>query len=317
MEPPFVLSPNMCIIKKTETCFFPIIGGHGQSELDMHATSIAAKLAKKTGGRSLSLVAPALVNNHNEKEMLLNDIQISQVIQTTAQARYALFSLGYPLANNSRISKSGYLSQKDFEQLALENAVCDVVSILFLNQDSKECCQNITQRCIGITGRQLRQIPNKICIVAGKVRAFGVSNFLPDEYRLLKSYLMVPLITNQIELSPLRMENLENRVINMCMEERIHPMLWSPLAGGRIFTDQGEEAVRLREALEIIRQEIGAEDIDEVAFAWLYSHPAGVIPITGSGEIKLAQRPVKALDYRLTPEQWFMVWTAVKGHKVL
>ncbi len=150
----------------------------------------------------------------------------------------------------------------------------------------------------------------------GKVRTFGVSNFLPDEFRLLKSYLTVPLITNQVELSPLRMGNLENGVINLCMEERIHPMLWSPLAGGRIFTGQGEEEVRLRQVLEIIREELGAEDIDQAAFAWLFSHPAGLIPITGSGEIALAERPVKALKYRLTPEQWFMVWTAVKGHKV-
>lgn len=117
----------------------------------------------------------------------------------------------------------------------------------------------------------------------GKVRTFGVSNFLPDEFRLLKSYLTVPSITNQVELSPLRMGNMENGVIDQCMEERIHPMLWSPLAGGRIFTGEGEEEVRLREVLEVIREEIGAEDIDEVAFAWLFSHPAGLIPITGSG----------------------------------
>lgn len=150
----------------------------------------------------------------------------------------------------------------------------------------------------------------------GKVRTFGVSNFLPDEFRLLKSYLTVPLVTNQVELSPLRMGNLENGVINLCMEERIHPMLWSPLAGGRIFTGQGEEEIRLRQVLEIIREELGAEDIDQAVFAWLFSHPAGLIPITGSGEIALAERPVKALKYRLTPEQWFMIWTAVKGHKV-
>ena len=108
----------------------------------------------------------------------------------------------------------------------------------------------------------------------GKVRTFGVSNFLPDEFRLLKSYLTVPLITNQIELSPLRMGNMENGVMNLCLEERIHPMLWSPLAGGRIFTGQGEEEIRLREVLEVIREEIGAEDIDEVAFAWLFSGKA-------------------------------------------
>ena len=65
----------------------------------------------------------------------------------------------------------------------------------------------------------------------GKVKSFGVSNYLPCEYKMLKSYLNVPLITNQVELSCLHMENLENGTIPMCLEERIHPMIWSPLAG--------------------------------------------------------------------------------------
>jgi predicted oxidoreductase len=151
----------------------------------------------------------------------------------------------------------------------------------------------------------------------GKVRTFGVSNYLPHEYRMLKSYLRVPLITNQVELSCLRMENLENGVIPMCLEERIHPMIWSPLAGGKIFTAQGEVEDRLRGTLRIIQEEIGADNIDIVAFSWLLSHPAGLIPITGSGELELVKRPVEAIKYNLTPEQWFMIWTAVKGHKVL
>lgn len=151
---------------------------------------------------------------------------------------------------------------------------------------------------------------------SGKVRTFGVSNCLPNEYRMLKAYVKVPLITNQVELSPLNMENLENGVMNLCLEERIHPMIWSPLAGGRIFTSKEEDAVRLRETLEIIREEIGADAIDQVAFAWLFSHPAGLIPITGSGELELVKKPISALQYKLTPEQWFMIWTAVKGHKV-
>jgi predicted oxidoreductase len=41
-----------------------------------------------------------------------------------------------------------------------------------------------------------------------------------------------------------------------------------------------------------------------------------MIPITGSGEIKFVEKPVNALNYKLTPEQWYMIWTAVKGHKV-
>ena len=151
----------------------------------------------------------------------------------------------------------------------------------------------------------------------GKVKSFGVSNYLPHEYKMLKSYLNVPLVTNQVELSCLHMENLENGTIPMCLEERIHPMIWSPLAGGKIFTGDGEKEVRLRETLEIVREDIGADSIDVVAFAWLLSHPAKVVPITGSGEMKYVRKPVEALKYKLTPEQWFMIWTAVKGHKVL
>jgi predicted oxidoreductase len=150
----------------------------------------------------------------------------------------------------------------------------------------------------------------------GKVTHFGVSNFLPDEFDLLQSSMDEPLITNQVEFSALHMGNMENGVLNQCLKNKIHPMLWSPLAGGAIFTSDAPEAVRLRETLEVIREEVGADDIDAIAFAWLLAHPTQPLPITGSGEIGLAKRPVEALKYKLTYEQWFMIWTAVKGHKV-
>lgn len=151
---------------------------------------------------------------------------------------------------------------------------------------------------------------------SGKVRTFGVSNHLPEQYRTLKSFLNVPLVTNQVELSPLNMDNIENGSIDLALQEKIHPIIWSPLAGGQIFIGTGEVEQRLRDTLEVIREEIGANDIGEVVFAWLLSHPAGLIPITGSGEIELVKTPVNALNYKLTPEQWFMIWTAAKGHKV-
>lgn len=153
-------------------------------------------------------------------------------------------------------------------------------------------------------------------LAQGKVRTFGVSNFKPVEFKALQSYLNVPLLTNQIELSALRMENLENGTFSQCMENRIHPLVWSPLAGGRIFTGTGEEEKRLRDTLEEIRAEVGADSIDEIAYAWILSMPSKPLAITGSGEIGLVRKPVEALKRKLTLEQWFMIWTAVKGHKV-
>jgi predicted oxidoreductase len=151
---------------------------------------------------------------------------------------------------------------------------------------------------------------------AGKVRHFGVSNYKPLEFDMLQSYSDLPLITNQIEVSVLAHENFDDRTIQHAQTRRIHPMVWSPLAGGRIFFGEDEAAVRVRAELEKVRDEIGADAIDDVAFAWLYSHPSGLIPITGACELEFIRRPLEALRYRLSKEQWFRIWVACTGHKV-
>ena len=70
----------------------------------------------------------------------------------------------------------------------------------------------------------------------------------PIQY--VKFILRFPLITNQIEVSALQLEHFEKGTIDLCQEKRINPMIWSPLAGGEIFTGQSERAVRVRETAQ-------------------------------------------------------------------
>ena len=93
-------------------------------------------------------------------------------------------------------------------------------------------------------------------------------------------------------------------------------MIWSPLGGGRIFKADSEKEGRIKESLQIVGKEIGAESIDEVAFAWLLSHPVGAVPITGSSNIQRVKKAVSALKYKLSREQWYRIWTASTGHSV-
>jgi deoxyribonucleoside regulator len=150
--------------------FSPIIGGHGKSEFDNHASTIASNLAKKTECRSLSLLAPAFAQTSIDREILLNDNIIQEVLSASAKADFAVFSLGNPLISDNSIEKSGYLSDKDMEFLHKENALCDVVSILFLNDKGKNCCENITNRSIGIKPEELKNIPVKICVIEGEAK---------------------------------------------------------------------------------------------------------------------------------------------------
>ncbi|TDL78625.1 aldo/keto reductase [Peribacillus frigoritolerans] len=150
----------------------------------------------------------------------------------------------------------------------------------------------------------------------GKVRYFGVSNFKRSQFKMLQSYLDFPLITNQIELSAYNLENFEDGTLDLCQEERIAPMAWSPLAGGSIFSADDERAKSLRDTLERIALEVGAKGIDEVLYAWLISHPANIMPIVGSGKMNRIESAIRALDLTLTRDQWFDILQVAMGREV-
>ncbi|MBT2606462.1 aldo/keto reductase family oxidoreductase [Bacillus sp. ISL-53] len=151
---------------------------------------------------------------------------------------------------------------------------------------------------------------------SGKVRNFGVSNFKKPQWDMLQSYLDYPLVTNQLELSAYNLENFEDGTLNLCQEKGVAPMAWSPLAGGSIFEESNEKAVRLRKTLETVKEEIGANGIDEVMYAWLLRHPAKIIPIVGSSKKERLDSAIDSLNLSMEKEQWFNILTSSMGHDI-
>lgn len=151
---------------------------------------------------------------------------------------------------------------------------------------------------------------------AGKVLHFGVSNFTPSQFELLASRLDFPLVTNQVELSPMNMEVLHDGTIDQCQRLGVSPMAWSPLAGGRLFQDETAQAGRLHKALVTIGEQLGGATMDQVALAWILRHPARIIPVLGTGKIERVRNAAGAEALELTREQWFSIWSASAGGPV-
>lgn len=154
----------------------------------------------------------------------------------------------------------------------------------------------------------------------GKVLHFGVSNFSPSQFDLLASRLAFPLVTNQIEISVMHLNAFTDSTLDHSQRLRIAPLAWSPLAGGRLFQDDSSQAARVRQALSAIAKQLSASStsvtIDQVAFAWLLSHPANIVPILGTGNPERIHAAIAAIDLKLTREQWFAIWTASTGTEV-
>lgn len=149
----------------------------------------------------------------------------------------------------------------------------------------------------------------------GKVLNIGVSNFYPEQFQLLQSRLDIPLVTNQIEFSVMNVEPLYDGTLNLSQLLRSSPMIWSPLAGGRIFTDQSAQAERIRAELQ--RQSLFYNySVENIALAWILSHPVNPVAVVGSGNINRIIDYAKSVNLKISREDWFRILAASQGHEV-
>lgn len=147
----------------------------------------------------------------------------------------------------------------------------------------------------------------------GKVQHWGVSNHSTAQFALLRQHY--PLVTHQIELSPLALHALDDGTLAQCQQCGIRPMLWSPLGGGRLFTGEDAQAARLRHAMQSIATQRGIS-LATLAYAWLLRHPSRPHPITGTGRIDGLRDATAALDVHLDAQDWYAIWSASSGRDV-
>jgi len=147
----------------------------------------------------------------------------------------------------------------------------------------------------------------------GKVAHWGVSNHTTSQFALL--HQQYALLTNQVELSPLEMGALDDGTLDQAQQLGLRPMIWSPLGGGRLFTGNDEQAVRVRAEMTAMAHRLGIS-LTTLAFAWALRHPSHPHVITGTGRIDGLRDAVAALNVHLDAEDWYAIWTASKGHSV-
>ena len=150
---------------------------------------------------------------------------------------------------------------------------------------------------------------------SGKVKAFGVSNFTTSQFDLLNA--VVPLMTNQVEISLLHLDAFKDGTLDQCQKLKIRPTAWSPFGGGEIFSQQtsSTRVLRIREAAEEFCRRYDAS-IDQILLAWLLKHPSGIVPIIGSSKIDRIKNAIGALHINLNHEEWYELLQASTGEEV-
>lgn len=151
---------------------------------------------------------------------------------------------------------------------------------------------------------------------AGKIRSAGVSNYSAAQFDALASRMEQPLVTNQLEFHLLRMDPIDDGTLDQCQKERIRPMAWSPLAGGRLFDRTNEAAARLATAAAGMAAKYDGATLEQLAYAWILAHPSGPVPVIGTNRIERIESAARSASIALEREDWYALWVAAQGRDI-
>ena len=165
----------------------------------------------------------------------------------------------------------------------------------------------------------------------GKVRYFGVSNFKPLFMELLQQAVPHKLIANQLQFGLMHTGMIDSG-IHMNMEDqasigrddsmleyaRLHGVTiqaWSPFQYGwfeGVYLDNPKFP-----ELNRVNNEVAASygvTNKAIVIAWILRHPAGIMPLCGTGNPNRIREIAKGGEITLTRKEWYDIYKAAGNH---
>ena len=166
----------------------------------------------------------------------------------------------------------------------------------------------------------------------GRVRAFGVSNHTAAQIQLLQRYVTQPLVANQVQLSVVHTQLIDNGIVfnrndlgimsrsegtlEFCRTQAITLQAWSPLAGGIV---SGKPAAnpdkRIEQTATLVAQLAEEKGVSKeaIVIAWLLRHPARIQPVIGTTNPERIAAACQADEVELSREEWYSLFEAGRG----
>ena len=146
----------------------------------------------------------------------------------------------------------------------------------------------------------------------GKIKSFGLSNFLPHQVESVMRF--APVEANQIQCSITHTDSMYDGTLDQAKHLNIEPMAWSPL--GALFKNPDDEAVvRIRAVADDLMKKYDT-DLAGLALAFLAKHPSKISPVVGTTQINRLADAKKGFEIALELEDWFVLLEAAKGTRV-
>lgn len=167
----------------------------------------------------------------------------------------------------------------------------------------------------------------------GRVRAFGVSNMHSHQIAFLQAALDVPIVANQLELSLLRCDWVDEGVLvdhpvgakinftagtlEYCQQQQIQLQAWGSLCQGQLSGREleADASDSVRQAAQLVAKLADSYSVaaEAIVLAWLMRHPARIQPVVGSTDAKRIAAASQATEVELSREDWYQLYETARG----
>ena len=206
-----------------------------------------------------------------------NEASVGQAIKESGIPREELF-LTTKLWNANH---SYDLVMSSFEE-SLEKLQTDYIDLFLIHWPNPVKFRDNWQSANAETWRAMEELYQ-----AGKIKAIGVSNFLPHHFEELKKTATIFPMVNQIFLAP---GELQKEVVSYCQEHNVLLEAYSPLGTGKIF-DVPE--------MQELSDKYG-KTIAQIAIRWSLQH--GFLPLPKSVTPSRIEENLAVFDFELSDE---------------
>ncbi|MGF2169870.1 MULTISPECIES: aldo/keto reductase [Enterococcus] len=206
-----------------------------------------------------------------------NEASVGQAIKESGIPREELF-LTTKLWNANH---SYDLVMSSFEE-SLEKLQTDYIDLFLIHWPNPVAFRDNWQTANAETWRAFEELYQ-----AGKIKAIGVSNFLPHHFEELKKTATIFPMVNQIFLAP---GELQEEVVTYCREHDVLLEAYSPLGTGKIFDVPEMKALA----------EKHQKSIAQVALRWSLQH--GFLPLPKSVTPSRIEENIHVFDFELSEE---------------
>lgn len=206
-----------------------------------------------------------------------NEASVGQAIKESGIPREELF-LTTKLWNANH---SYDLVMSSFEE-SLEKLQTDYIDLFLIHWPNPVAFRDNWQTANAETWRAFEELYQ-----AGKIKAIGVSNFLPHHFEELKKTATIFPMVNQIFLAP---GELQEEVVTYSQEHDVLLEAYSPLGTGKIFDVPEMKALA----------EKHQKSIAQVALRWSLQH--GFLPLPKSVTPSRIEENIHVFDFELSEE---------------